>query len=56
VQRVEIFAGAINFASLLWQLQLRFILSAFRLANELQNQSACFVVANDCPGYLGYPF
>src|SRR5215470_18036494 len=55
VQRFEILAGAINFASLLWKLQLRFILSAFRLADELQNQFARFVVANDAPVWIVVP-
>jgi hypothetical protein len=52
----EISLGALDFAFLLWKLQLGFILSAFRFANELQNHSSRFVVANDCTGYMGYPF
>src|SRR5260370_41945540 len=44
--------GNIKFPPSVWKLQLAFILSAFRFANEVQNHSSCFVVANDAPVWI----
>jgi len=55
VQRFKILAGAIDFASLLRKLQLCLVLRAFRLADELQDQLARFVVANDAPVWIVVP-
>ena len=52
LKRFEILTGTINFPPLLWKLQLAFILSAFRFANEVQNYSSCFIVANDAPVWI----
>ena len=55
LKRFEIPLGALDFASLLRELQLGFILSAFRFANESQNHTSPFTVANDAPVWIVVP-